>query len=109
MEGDLFRNHELFEPKGKGKKLWLIITRTEEVRWKRGCLKIRLCQDRLTVIQDQVLNIAHDLRIALVRICGDRIEPLAGFLRESDGMRMQHKRYGQESLSPEMRRPHYPQ
>ena len=35
---------------------------------------------RLTMIENQVFDIAHNLRIALVRVGGDDVEPLAGFM-----------------------------
>lgn len=34
----------------------------------------------LTMVENQVFDIAHDLRIALVRVSGHSVEALAGFM-----------------------------
>jgi hypothetical protein len=50
------------------------------------------------MIENQVLDITHNLGIALVSISRNGVEPLAGFLRDGDGLGMQHKGDGEETL-----------
>lgn len=50
------------------------------------------------MVENQVFDIAHNLRIALVRVGGDGVEPLAGFMRDGRGLGVQHKGDGEETL-----------
>lgn len=50
------------------------------------------------MIEDQVFNVAHNLGIALVSIRCNCVEPLAGFLKDSCGLGMQHKGDCEETL-----------
>jgi hypothetical protein len=50
------------------------------------------------MIENQVLDITHNLGIALVSISRNSVEPLAGFLRDGDGLGMQHKGDCEETL-----------
>lgn len=56
------------------------------------------CDLRLTVIVDQILDITHNLCIALVCVCGDTLEPLAMFLVDHRRLGMQHKGNCQQAL-----------
>jgi hypothetical protein len=50
------------------------------------------------MIEDQVLDITHNLGIALVSISGNGVEPLAGFLRDGCRLGMQHEGDCEETL-----------
>ena len=50
------------------------------------------------MVADQILNIAHDLRIALVGVGRDGFEALAMFVVDGGGLRMEHEGHGQEAL-----------
>lgn len=54
------------------------------------------------MIENQVLDISHNLSIALVSISRNGVEPLAGFLRDGYGLGMQHKGDCEETLFPSL-------
>jgi hypothetical protein len=51
------------------------------------------------MVGDEMLDIAQDLRIALMRVGRDGDERLAVFLIDGRGLRVQHKGDGQKALA----------
>lgn len=52
------------------------------------------------MVEDEPLNIAHDLPIALMCIMGHGEQQVAPFIVHGRGMRVQHKRDGQQAFDP---------
>lgn len=50
------------------------------------------------MVDDEIFDIAHNLRIALVSVGGCCLQPLAVLLVDGGGLRMQHKWDGQQAL-----------
>lgn len=52
------------------------------------------------MIVDQVLDIAHNLRISLMRGIRDGAQFLAFFVKRSSGLRVEDERHGQQAFNP---------
>lgn len=53
-----------------------------------------------TMLLDEFLNVPHDLAVSLMRVCCHTENTSAVLLIDYRGMRVQHKRYGQETFDP---------